>query len=45
MHDGQNLYDPAAAAYHVAWMVQDSANQLIVAGQTEEVSTAKPSGG
>jgi predicted alpha/beta superfamily hydrolase len=33
MHDGQNLFDPARAAFGVAWEADDTAERLINAGR------------
>lgn len=37
MHDGQNLFDPAKAAFGVAWMCQNTTNSLIVRGNIREL--------
>jgi len=35
MHDGQNLFDAATAAFGIEWRVDDTANRLIRAGRIE----------
>jgi predicted alpha/beta superfamily hydrolase len=36
MHDGQNLFDPAEAAYGVAWEVDETLDALEAAGDVDE---------
>ena len=33
MHDGQNLFDPAKAAFGTAWLCQNTSNSLIIEGK------------
>ena len=42
MHDGQNLFNPATTAFGTAWMCQDTLDQLIIEGKTDEVFIAGP---
>eukprot|EP01038_Epipyxis_sp_PR26KG_P018891 gene18891-26749_t len=37
MHDGQNLFDPRTSAFGTAWMCQDTMNNLIISGNSDEV--------
>jgi predicted alpha/beta superfamily hydrolase len=37
MHDGQNLFDPKTSAFGTAWMCQDTLDELIVEGLSDEV--------
>ena len=39
MHDGQNLFSDALAAFGVAWKIQDTLDQQIIEGNMEEVCT------
>lgn len=41
MHDGQNLFDPLTSAFG-AWMCQDTLNELIVEGSSDEVIIVGP---
>jgi len=40
MHDGQNLFNPATSAFGTAWMCQDTLDNLIIGGQTDELLIA-----
>ena len=40
MHDGQNLFNPLTSAFGTAWMCQDTMDELIVGGQSDEVIIA-----
>ena len=42
MHDGQNLFDPKTAFLGNPWYCQDSLDQSIVGGSTEEVLIVAP---
>lgn len=37
MHDGQNLFNPATSAFGTAWMCQDTMDDLIIGGKSDEV--------
>lgn len=37
MHDGQNLFNPLTSAFGTAWMCQETLNELIVEGASDEV--------
>lgn len=37
MHDGQNLFDPSKAAFGTAWLIQNTANSLIIQGKIKEI--------
>lgn len=37
MHDGQNLFNPATTAFGTAWMCQDTMNDMIIGGKSDEV--------
>jgi predicted alpha/beta superfamily hydrolase len=39
MHDGQNLFNASTSAFGVAWMCQDTINQLVAEGNMREVRT------
>jgi predicted alpha/beta superfamily hydrolase len=41
MHDGQNLFNPATSAYG-AWMCQDTLDETIIGGSTDEVMIVGP---
>lgn len=40
MHDGQNLFNPATSAFGTAWMCQDTLDDLIIEGKSDEVLIA-----
>ena len=40
MHDGQNLFNPATSAFGTAWMCQDTLDNLIIQGKSDEVIIA-----
>jgi len=42
MHDGQNLFDPKTAFMGNDWKCQDSLDQSIVGGTTEEIVVVGP---
>lgn len=42
MHDGQNLFNPKTSAFGTAWMAQDTLDQSIVTGKSDEVIVAGP---
>jgi peptidoglycan biosynthesis protein MviN/MurJ (putative lipid II flippase) len=42
MHDGQNLFDPNTSAFGVAWMVQNTLDQLIAEGNINEIVVIAP---
>lgn len=42
MHDGQNLFDPNTSAFGVAWMVQNTLDQLIYEGKINEILVIGP---
>lgn len=37
MHDGQNLFNPLTSAFGTAWMCQDTMDELIIGGKSDEV--------
>jgi predicted alpha/beta superfamily hydrolase len=37
MHDGQNLFNPATSAFGTAWMCQDTMDDSIIGGKSDEV--------
>jgi hypothetical protein len=37
MHDGQNLFNPQTSAFGTAWMCQNTLNDLILQGRSDEV--------
>ncbi|KAJ1430975.1 Alpha/Beta hydrolase protein [Ochromonadaceae sp. CCMP2298] len=40
MHDGQNLFNPQTSAFGTAWMCQNTMDDLIIQGKSEEVVIA-----
>lgn len=42
MHDGQNLFDPRTSAFGTAWMCQNTLDNMIITGQSDELLIVGP---
>lgn len=42
MHDGQNLFNPQTSAFGTAWMCQDTVDQLVISGKSDEMVIVGP---